>query len=341
MVRNTPEVKQLNKERIRREIQRGEKCTKAGISKKTALSVATCSTILNEMQESGEILQADQEESNVGRPASQFMYNPDFQHVLAMYVSNEQGVNTVELATADALGAEIRREQVHPETISYELIESLVADAVERDGLLQGMTFGIPGVSHHGVIETCDVESIIGVNVEGRLNERFGLEVNVRNDMDFVSNGVYHTVPNSGGTLATMYFPKTDTGCVGCGFVIGGKVLRGFSKFAGEISYAAEGFGLSRQEQIRIILDRENRSAFRELAAKMVLLVVGTIDPEIIMLMGNEIDEEDLAVIRDACRRVVSEQHIPKLLVDNNISKHYMNGLIRVALDQLQFRISQ
>lgn len=337
MIRSTPEVKQLNKERIRREIQKSEKCTKAGISKETMLSVATCNTIFNELLEAGEIIQAEQEEIYMGRPASLFKYNPDYQHVLVMYISNEQGINMVEFAVADALGKQIRREQVHPEAITYEVIENLTADIIKKDLLIQGMTFGIPGVSRHGIIEYCDVESMIGVDLEGQLKERFKFEVEMRNDMDFLSTGVYHTVSHGGGNLATIYFPVTDTGYVGCGFVIDGKVLRGHSKFAGEISYVAKGYGIPRQQQMEMLSDR---TSFRELVAKMVVTVIATIDPETVMVMGNEVDQKDLAVVRKLCEAVVSEKHIPQILIDNRVSDYFINGLIRVALDRLQFPIS-
>jgi len=338
MVRNTPEVKQLNKELIRRAIQKNEKCTKASISKEANLSIATCNTIFNEMLEDGEIIRIDQEEIYMGRPASQFAYNPDYQHVLVMYIENEQGVNAIEYAVADAMGNQICREHVHPEIITYDLIAKLVTNVIKEDSLIQGIAFGLPGISHHGVIVNCDVESMIGVDVVGQLQTQFGIEVEIRNDMDFVSNGVYHAVEHTGGNMATMYFPLKEASCVGCGFIIDGKVLRGHSKFAGELSYIAEAFGISRKKQAEMLM---NRTAFRELVSRMILIVCGTIDPEIIMLMGNEIDEVDLAVIREHCSKVISDKHIPRLIVDNRIAEYYINGLVRVALDQRQFPISQ
>jgi len=336
MVRNTPEVKQLNTELIRREIQRNEKSTKASISKETGLSVATCNTIINELLGTGEIIQADQETVYMGRPAVRYQYNRDYHHVLVMYISNEQGINKIEYVIADALGNQVQREQISPKTITYDLIAELVGDAIVKDSLIQGMTFGIPGVSHHGVIEYCDVESVVGIDIEGRLKQQFGIDVEVRNDMDFIASGVYHSINNISGNLATVYFPSKSDGCVGCGFVIDGKVLRGSSKFAGEISYAAEAFGVSRKEQQKLT---ENRQSFIEFVSKAVLIVIATIDPEVIMIIGDNITQEEIIEIQNQCKRVVSEQHIPKLITDSKISEHYLNGLIYTALKQLQFPI--
>lgn len=335
MLRSTPGVKQLNRERIRRQIQDHATCTKAEVSRWTSLSVSTCNTILNEMESEGEIIHVSQEDSYVGRPASRFQYNPDYLHVLVMYVLGGQDENTVAVAVANAIGEVLWSDQRHPASITYAVIEELMAEQLSADPLIRGIAFGFPGVSHDGVIERCDVESLVGVDIVGQVRERFGIVPEIRNDMDFVANGVYHSITHHGGNLAAIYFP--ENAYVGCGFVIDGKALRGYSKFAGELSYIAEGFGISRADQQQAMVDR---TAFRDFAAKMVLVACGTIDPEVVMLMGNRVDDADLAAISEFCAGIVSRQHLPSLLADNNVSDYYVTGLVRVMLDLLLFQLS-
>lgn len=334
VLHSTPEVKQLNRERIRKQIQDHETCTKAEVSRWTSLSVSTCNTILNEMQSEGEIIYVAQEESYVGRPASRFRYNPDHLHVLVMYVLGEQGENTVALATANAVGELLWRTQRHPASITYPVIEDLIAERLSVDKLIRGIAFGIPGVAQNGIIERCDVESLVGLDLEGKVRANFGISLEIRNDMDFIANGVYNRVNDNGGDLVTLLFP--EDGYVGCGIVVDGKALRGYSKFSGELSYIAEGFGVSRMAQRQAMLER---TAFRDLAAKMVLITCGTIDPEVIMLMGNRMNEADLTEIREICEPIVSELHLPRLLADNNVDEYYISGMVRETLDLLQFRL--
>lgn len=336
MVGSTPEVRQLNRERIRKEIQDHATCTKAEVSRWTSLSVSTCNTILNEMQTEGEILHVSQEDSYVGRPASRFRYNPDYLHVLVIYVLGEQEENTVAFAVANALGDVLRREQRHPAEITYAVIEDLIAEQLSADGLIRGIAFGFPGVAHDGVIERCDVESLVGVDIEGQVRARFGITPDLRNDMDYIAIGVYNSITHDGGNLAAVYFP--ENGYVGCGFVIDGKVLRGYSGFAGELSYIAEGFGVSKAAQQQAMLDR---AGLREFAAKIVLVTCGTIDPEVVVLMGHQMDEADLVAIRRFCEPIVSEQHLPRLRAGNNVADYYVSGLVRVMLDLLLFPLLQ
>lgn len=336
MLHSTPEVKRLNRERIRKQLQEHDTFTKAEVAQWTALSLSTCNTILNELHIEGEIIHLSQDDSYVGRPASRFKYNPDHLHVLALYVVSEAGANTVAFAVANAVGEVLSRDEIHPSVITCEVVEDLIVELVSRDKLIRGISFGFPGISRDGVIERCDVDTLVGANVERRVRDRVGIRLEMRNDMDFIANGVYHSISPNGGNLGTLLFPKS--GFVGCGFVVDGKSLRGYSEFAGELSYIAEGFGISKEAQQDAMLDRE---AFREFAAKMVLVACCTIDPEVIMLMGNEIDEADLTAIKEFCEPIVSGQHLPRLVVDNNVADYYVTGLVRVMLDSLQFELMQ
>jgi len=336
MFHSTPEVKRLNRERIRKQIQVHPTFTKNDVARWTSLSLSTCNTILNELLSDGEVIHLSQDDSYVGRPASRFAYNPDHLHVLALYVLGEQGENTVAFAIANALGEVLSRGTLHPDVITYQAIEDLIAGQIAADDLIRGISFGFPGVARDGVVERCDVDSLVGIDLEPRVRERFGIRFEMRNDMDFIANGVYDSIRHDGGNLSTLLFPST--GFVGCGFVIEGKSLGGSSMFAGELSYIAEGFGVSRETQQRALRDR---GAFREFAARMVLIACCTVDPEVVVLMGNDVDEDDIAAIKEFCEPIVSGQHLPRLVADNKVSEHYVSGLVRVLLDCLQFELMQ
>ena len=83
-----------------------------------------------------------------------------------------------------------------------------------------------------------------------------------------------------------------------------------------------------------------DREEFCELVSKMVMIVIGTIDPEKIVVMGNDIKQKEIMQVWELCNEVVSEKHIPDLSVDNNIGQNYLNGLVKNALDKVQFPIS-
>lgn len=334
---STPDVKQLNKERIRRKIQGIESFTKSFVANQTMLSFATCNTLLNEMLESGEIKPIGQKEINMGRPAKEFTYNADFHHVLGLFISKDSQSEGITYSISDALGKPLVENEVRTESINFDQVREIIQAETAKDSLIQRITFGIPGISTHGVIEYCDIKSMTGIDVEKSLKDEFGIDVEVRNDMDFISYGVYHTFPHENGNLAAIYFPESNEACIGSGFVIDGKVLRGHSKFAGEISYIAEGFGISRSEQTILM---EDPAALTKLASQMTLIAIGTVDPEVVVLLGADLEDSILDTVREYCEKIVTNKHIPNLLVGNDIRGYYKHGLTRFALNHLQFPIS-
>ena len=72
----------------------------------------------------------------------------------------------------------------------------------------------------------------------------------------------------------------------------------------------------------------------------MVMIVIGTVDPEKIVIMGNDINSEELMRVWSKCNEVISKKHIPDISIDSNIERNYAKGLVSIALNKLQFPIS-
>ena len=339
MLWSTPEVKQLNKEKIRKEIQNCEECTKAEIARKTELSIVTCNTLLNEMLKDEEIVYAAEEEirsGRPGRPASQYVYNKDYMHVLGIYVDDILDYYKIEYVVANSLGEELKREEILKDEITYDMVEAVIEKVLEEDSMIKRVAFGIPGIVDNDIVEECDVETLNGVNIRQNIRDKFGLETNVRNDMEFISYGINNNMELESGNLATLFFTREEGTYVGAGLVIDGKVLHGASHYAGQLSCIAEAFGISKKKQNNMIHDREQ---FCDLVFKMVMIVIGTMNPEKIVLMGNDIEKADIFKVLDSCSKIISEKNIPDLIVDNNIEQNYLDGLTSFALNKLQFPI--
>ena len=337
MLWSTPEVKQLNKERIRKAIQQNGKCTKSNISKETGLSVATCNNTLNEMLESGEIIKADQEEIVMGRPANRFVYNTEFHHVLGIAITDGDK-DAISYAVGDALGHQIATGEKTAEVIDYQCVEELIQEIVESDPLIDSISVGIPGVTHHGIVERCDVKSIIGIPLEENLKERFQMDVEVRNDMEYISCGLCFSTYQGNKNLAVAYFPDGEEAYVGCGFVINGKILKGATRFSGQMQYVPEAFGISTEEQKTRMYKKDSFVAY---VSQIVTTIIATIDPEEIILMGNELTEDDKQAVAKICAEIVTEEHVPELAVENDVAGNFMNGLIRAAVNRMDFPLSE
>lgn len=333
---NTPEVKQLNSEKIRMEIQKNPKCTKAMIAKEVSLSVATCNTIFNELLASREIRVVDQENAIMGRPAIRFEYNEDYYHVMGIIASIGKE-EKLEYIIGNALGEIIDSGYVVSDGIDGKQIEELVGKCIAGDKLIKCITVGLPGVNAKGIIERCDISGLVGEPLEKNLKDKFGIDVIVDNDTDIISYGIYHSVFAGKGNLATVLFPAEGDSYVGSGLIINGKILGGASEFAGEIRYIAEAFGITTNE-MKVI--RKNRTQLLDYAIKMLVILISTIDPRKIVVIGEDFEPDDLEELKAGCERIVSKLHVPEIEIQKNGNADYKHGLMRLAINKISFPLS-
>lgn len=331
------EVRRRNMERIRKSMQKHDRCTKSDISRETSLSMATCSNALNEMMKEGEVLKVDQTGFNIGRPADLFTYNKDYLHVLGLGTSIVDGKHVAEYAIADALGNILKRERMTVDSLDFTLLEGIVDACLIEDPLIKVVGLGIPGHAKDGYIEFCDIVSLQYINVSGKLKAKYPeLDVVVENDMNFITYNLYPVYAKDNENFVTMYIPSAEESYIGCGFIVGGKLLQGHTMIAGELSYAAEAFGISKTQQYDL---RKDRAKFHDYVAKMITLVACTINPRCLVLMGCDMEERDIQAIKELCMKVLPENSVPQLGVDNNLFDNYIEGLIRYTLDSVLFPI--
>ena len=334
MITSAIEIRQWNKERIKSALQHLGTCKKADIARDTELSMATCSTALNEMLECGEILKVDQIAAGIGRPSDLFAYNRDFLHVLCICIFDEHGVPKVEFAVADALGNVIESGTAPVRSLTEESIQLLVAEKLHRDPTIRTVGIGVPGVVSDGVIESCDIAALTGADFPALLRAHFDVDVFVVNDINTITYYLYHNREQCRGNFASVYFPAAGAGYVGAGFIVDGHALSGTTMLSGELYHVAEAFGISREEQTAVLSDRE---AFCAYAAKILMVICCTVNPSDVVLMGNHITQEDAERIRAHCAALVSRRHLPEIRVENDIFEHYTNCLIRKTLNLALF----
>ena len=336
MITSAIEIRQWNKERIKSSLQRLEIATKSDLARETGLSIATCSTALNEMLDSGEILKVDQNNSSIGRPSDIFSYDKDYLHILCLCFYQEKGQNRLILSVANALGHAISERLISLPPFTIETIESLIAQELQNDPLIKTIGISIPGTVADGVIDFCDIKPLEKVNFRDFLSEKYHVNVFVMNDINTITYYLYHS-QNCSGNYATIYFPDEGDGYVGCGFIVNGHAVHGDTMLSGELFHVAEAFGIPLDKQVA---SRNDHDAFIKLATQILVTICCTINPFSVSIMGNGITEKDAAEIRSLCEIYISSRHVPNITISNNIFENYSACLIRKTLDCQLFPIS-
>lgn len=330
IINNTMRIKQLNVELVKSALIDLTYGTKLTIANATGLSVATCGNILNELLENDEVNEVDTEQPNGGRPARRFRYNANYCYVACIYISCEDGINRITYAVTNLIGEKIEEDSVIYDDIDFDSIDNLIGKLLEKYEKIKAIGIGVPAVVYEGVvIGECDIKNLVNFPLRKRLKEKYPLEITVENDMNLIAVGFYKKQNyDEDKNIAVIDFPKGK--CIGSGIIIKGHIIRGNTNFAGEVSYLP--FDITQEEQIRQLNSKEG---LLPLVVKTLVSVIAIINPDTIVLAGELMKSDMLEDISKGCLKIIPKQHMPRVIIREDIYEDYMKGLITVTIESL------
>ena len=336
IVSNTTQVKRYNVAIVKNALKALSGGTKTTIARITGLSIATCNTILNELEVTGEILEVTNECSNLGRPAKLYRFNNNYSYICCIYIRYENMQKILTYSVVDLLGNIIKEKSMVKILIDYGEIENLFQELIDEYENIHAIGIGIPGVvNKHNVIDICDIEELVNCDLGGRLKEKFGMDVVVENDMNLVAYGIYQQGEYEVDTsIAVVAFYKDNW--AGSGIIVDGHIIRGNTNFAGEVSYLP--LGCSRNQQKELLNSREG---IIQNVAKTLCSLIAIINPRIIVMTGTTLVDDMLGGISSLINEIIPEKHRPQIILENNVQEYYLKGLSSMTLEYLNKPISK
>ena len=330
VISNTAKIKQINVELVKEALIELKYGTKQLISNETGLSVATCGNILNELVESGEVIEVDLEQPSGGRPARRFIYNANFSYVAGIYVSDKEGVNRITYAVTNLVGEMIEENSITLDDINYESIVNIIGKLIAKYEIIKAIGIGVPAVVYEGaIVGNCDIKELSNLPLQKQLEELFPIEIIVENDMNLQALGFYRKQNfHTNKSIAIINFPKDN--CIGSGIIVDGHIIKGNTNFAGELSYLP--LGLSQEDLIK---ELEKDDQFLQLAVKIITSIITVINPTTIVLTGELVKSDMIGNVISGCLKIVPEKHMPEITVRENIHDDYINGLVSVTIESL------
>ncbi|WP_145046764.1 ROK family protein [Paenibacillus xylanexedens] len=332
---NTQQVKRINVELVKNTLRTIGVGTKASIANLTKLSVATCGTILNELLQTGEIVDLGPDESSGGRPASRYQFNADYASVLCLIIRTEGGIHSITHTHSNLNGERSAEQTLMLDEINVTVVEDLIAKLIEQHHNVQAIGIGIPGVAHNGVIGLCDVPELMFQPLGQRLKEQYeDVEVVIGNDMNLTVYGLYNQQQfEEEKNFAVVTFPENHF--PGAGFIIDGRPLTGNTDFGGEVSFLP--FGVSREEQLRMLKTTEG---VKELVVRTLVSIIAIINPATIVVTGDTMNPAMLDDLTQGCLdHLIPQEHMPELIIQQDTRRAYVTGLVAVTLESLTYRI--
>lgn len=332
---NSIHLKQLNIEIIKKALKQCKAATKAQISQVTGLSVATCNNIIGELVKSKEVLELDYEESSGGRRAKRFCYNNAFCLTALIIAQAEDGKYYLNNFIVDAAQQVIFHHKVEYKSIGAQEFIDQISSMREQYPNIKALGISIPGVVDKGEIVYCvDIPSLNDTPILNALKAQCELPIVIDNCMNLAAIGFYNGQNYQKGT-SIVYMEFTKQLGPGAGIIVDGRLVKGITNFAGEISFLPLGVP---REDIPSLYDNED--SFCSLVAKSIICAIAIINPKTIALTGSPFHKGLLPVLYEMCSLHIPKQHMPDLvLVEQSNEEEILHGLITVTQQKLDCTI--
>lgn len=325
-MRSTADVRKSNLHKVRSLLWEGGAHTKQQIAESTGLSVATCNTLLNEMEGRGEVLGERVRLHGVGRGSTQYRIDERFESTLCVTFDLVGEKRVLTLTVLSPLGCVEDRWTITGDLLDFAALTSAISSALERQGNVTQIMVGTPSIAEYGIIRHCDIPELEGQRLVEQLECRFLLPVCLQNDMHFKAYGYYCQTGNDAEVVTLVNAPAGVL--PGTATVHGGTVIRGANQFAGMVGFLP--FGCSQRELIELL--GAPGTALPILCRATAALVVA-LNPHAVVFTGSLLGERDLGVIRQACLESIPEEYLPPLHYERSFDGYYLHGMYRTSLD--------
>jgi len=307
--------------------------TRKQLAERTGLSQPTVNTIVLELEQKGIVCPGNFAASDGGRRPQCYTLQTDHLRAAIVRVLPRKLIHAV--VTVD--GKVIRRN-IWPISASdshLEKLQTLLHTLKNQDDDIQVVSIGVPGVvGTGGVLHAIPhVPSLEGVALSYVLEEKLGLPVYVENDVNLVALG--SIASNAGQSDSDMVLVHIGQG-VGAGIVMNGQIVRGFSSFAGEISYM---FKVPEAEQcatLEYLLEQaDGLQQKAQLIADLVINIICLLNPPTIVFGGEFTTEEMLRHLRHICESHLPLWTLPSFHQMTDGDAAYEKGLLTLVRDVL------
>ncbi len=316
---NATTMRTLNRQLIQDALRSRERSNLSQLARDTGLSIATCANIVHELLDSGVAVEREERESRGGRPARVYGFNPAHAHIIALLLTTSGGTVRYRHRVYNAAGDVVDDGDARREGFRLSDMHAVLDSAVARWPGVATAAVSLPGVVNGGVVEVCDIPELDGVDLQSHLAAAYGIAVILDNDMNLAALG-YQDNPALPQDATLAYVVMDGEKCPGCGLVVNGRLTRGKSNFAGEVSF--------------IPFSGEAASPV-EAAGRIAATLVAIVNPHVVVFSGAASSGMDSESVRAVCRRTLPAQHLPEVVIRPEYMDDAFAGMRRMGLESL------
>lgn len=326
MERGTNLIREQNLKTVRRLMNRRVRATKAELSRESGLSVVALQSLLQAMEERGEIRREGMFQPDHGRPAAVYRYEERAQMVLSICMYEKQGEDTAVFSACDLLGNVVETREiplVEPEADSF---DGEIASFLEAYPSIAAVGFGIPGEAVDGRLVTSDYERLTGADICGHVQRNFGRQAFVQNDVNAAIAGYCARRQTPEDQVAVgIYVPKKYG--PGMGVWIHGRLWCGRDGMVGEVE------GLLPEVNWRQPGEAASR---RNALARLAKVCILMYNPHRLVIYGDVEQGGMKEMIREALGEPLGRIMMPQMEFCADLRPDFEAGILSMGLERVR-----
>ena len=322
---DSTDVRKSNLGLIRKVFWEGGKHTKQTMSKDTGLSVATCNTLLNELEASGEITGTKAQLNGIGRSTMVYSLNEEYESILCVsFDLNSTNSRVLTAVVLTMLGKQIYRNAKHLDTLTDDDIKDVIKTCISLYPNVSSIMVGTNGVVDNGILRMTDIPEIEGMHISDAVKEAaVDIPCHITYDCQYRAYGAYISKGYTKGTLTLFYCLKNVV--PGSASIVNRHVINGRNGFAGMTGYIPFGTDIEH-------VNKQIAEGRPEGIAQAIVSIISTINPDEIVFAGNVIDSSYLEKISAAVKEMIPEVFIPQFSIAENFGNdYYLEGMYQKA----------
>ena len=333
-------LKQANLSQIRRVIKRRGTATRAEIAGETQISSTTVRSLLAEMMENGEIESIGHDKSSGGRKAERYRFKPDKYYGAAICISGSD-MHGLLVGICGEILETVRLEFTGSD---YEPAICAFLDELMARKDIKSIGIGVPGIVEGGAFwqGTGGSDELCRYDLGDRLAERYRIPVVMENDLNATAIGFGRCYakefPCESPEHTNMAYLHLEKTCVSAGFIVGGRIVRGFRNFAGELGLIPMEDGRILDEWLMSALDDKD---YTDLMIRIISWICGILNPQYVVLGGPDLRTDCIGPISDGFSALLPKHMTAEILYSADMWHDYHDGMASLTagkiFDDVQF----
>lgn len=329
---NSLVIKEVNINLVRIALKELGQTTKQQIASATGLSTVTVGTVLQQLISQNEAFEVELSSSSGGRPAHQFKYNADYAHALILFPVEANGVIKIHSVIVNLLREIIYKKDWTVLSVDLVAFEKIIDELLLSYPNIQSIGFGLPGAEYGGKVIVSDYKELLNVSIIEHFSSKYKKSVIMENDVNAAVIGYCKRKQiSTESSVVYIYFPEHYP--PGAGIFINGKLYKGKSNFAGEVSNIPLGIDWTDRNLYTSI----NRVS--EGIAKLIIAVSSTLNPNIMVLYSDFLVNDHITGLLENCRSYLPQNSLPEIHLSENFSEDYLSGMIVQTLKTIESNI--